>query len=48
MEVKSMFTLHETYKAVSGSTDPAITAGLAVILAACVVLLIWAIIEVRK
>ncbi len=43
-----MFTLHETYKAVSGSTDPAITAALAVVLAACVILLIWMIIEIRN
>lgn len=43
-----MFTLHETYKAVSGSTDPAITAALAVILAVNVILLIWIIIELRN
>lgn len=43
-----MPVFYHTYKAVSGSTDPAITAALAVLLAASVILLILVIIEIRK
>ena len=43
-----MFVLHQTAKAVSGSTDPAITAALAVTLVVEVALMIWVIIETRK
>ena len=43
-----MPVFYHTYKAVSGSTDPAITAALAVLLAASVIILILVIIEIRK
>lgn len=43
-----MSVLHNTYKAVRGSTDPAITAALAIILAVQVALMIWVINETRK
>jgi len=43
-----MFVLHQTAKAVSGSTDQAITAALAIILAVQMALMIWVIIETRK
>ena len=43
-----MPVFYHTYKAVSGSTDPAITAALAVLLAVSVILLILVIIEIRK
>ena len=43
-----MFVLHKTAKAVSGSTDQAITVALAIILAVQVALMIWVIIETRK
>lgn len=43
-----MPVFYHTYKAVSGSTDPAITAALAVVLAASVILLILVIIELRN
>ena len=47
-EGESMFVLHQTAKAVSGSTDPAITAALAIILAVQVALMIWVIIKTRE
>ncbi len=43
-----MFVLHQTAKAVSGNTDPAITVALAVTLVVEVALMIWVIIETRK
>ena len=43
-----MPVFYHTYKTVSGSTDPAITAALAVLLAVSVILLILVIIEIRK
>ena len=43
-----MPVFYHTYKAVSGSTDQAITAALAIILAVQVALMIWVIIETRK
>lgn len=43
-----MPVFYHTYKAVSGSTDPAITVALAVTLVVEVALMIWVIIETRK
>ena len=47
-ESDNVFVLHQTAKAVSGNTDPAITVALAVTLVVEVALMIWVIIETRK
>ena len=48
VESDNVFVLYQTAKAVSGSTDQAITAALAVTLVVEVALMIWVIIETRK